>query len=388
MPDFRDSLVAEFEKIFRKRPDHVFFSPGRVNLIGEHIDYNGGKVMPCAISLGTYLAVSKNTEKMFRFHCLNFPETAGLHLQNSYSKSGKAWFNYPLGIINHFLKQGYPISGLDLLFYGDLPIGAGLSSSASIEVLTAFALSELFQLNVPRIEIAVLSKKVENEFIGVNCGIMDQFAVTFGQRDKAILLNCDSLQYELLPFATGDYVLAIINTNKARTLADSKYNERFAECGAALKALKKELAANNLCDIDLETFQSARHLIKDEVLEKRALHVISENSRVHEAAQALTQSQLTKFGQLMHDSHQSLKDLYEVSGIELDTIVEFCKDYEYCIGARMTGAGFGGCAIALIKNDKVDDFINQVTVYYGRKIGYAPSVFVSNIGDGVKEVQL
>ena len=386
MADFPDSLIDGFEKRFHKKPDHLFFSPGRVNLIGEHIDYNGGKVMPCAIDLGTYLAVSKNTEKMFRFDCLNFPETAELHLQHSYSKSGKAWFNYPLGVINHFLTQGHPISGLDMLFYGNLPIGAGLSSSASIEVLTAFALDELFQANIPKVEIAVLSKKVENEFIGVNCGIMDQFAVTFGQKDKAILLDCDSLKYELIPFAIGDYVLAIINTNKARTLADSKYNERFAQCGAALKALKKELLVNNLCDIDLETFQSARHLIEDEVLEKRALHVISENSRVHEATLALMQNQLNKFGQLLYASHQSLKDLYEVSGIELDTIVEFCKGYDYCIGARMTGAGFGGCAIALIKNDKVDDFIKNITRYYTRKIGYSPSVFVSNIGDGVKEV--
>jgi galactokinase len=388
MTDFQNSLIAGFEERFCKRPDHVFFSPGRVNLIGEHIDYNGGKVMPCAISLGTYLAISKNTEKIFRFHCLNFPETAELHLQQSYSKSGKAWFNYPLGVINSFLMQGHPISGLDMLFYGNLPIGAGLSSSASIEVLTGFALSELFQLKVPSIEIAVLSKKVENEFIGVNCGIMDQFAVTFGQRGKAILLDCDSLQYEMLPFATGDYVLAIINTNKPRSLADSKYNERFAECGAALKALKKQLAVNNLCEIKLETFQSARHLINDAVLEKRALHVISENCRVHEATQALTQNELRRFGQLMYASHESLKNLYEVSGIELDTIVEFCKNYEYCIGARMTGAGFGGCAIALIRNDKVNDFVSHVTNYYIQKIGYSPSVFVSNIGDGVKEVQL
>ena len=386
MVDFQNSLIAGFEERFCKEPDHLFFSPGRVNLIGEHIDYNGGKVMPCAITLGTYLAVSKNTDKKFRFHCLNFPETAELHLQRSYSKSGKTWFNYPLGIINNFLMQGDSISGLDMLFYGNLPIGAGLSSSASIEVLTAFALSELFQLKTSPIDIAVLSKKVENEFIGVNCGIMDQFAVTFGQREKAILLNCDNLQYEILPFATGDYVLAIINTNKARTLADSKYNERFAECGAALKMLKKELAVNNLCEIDLETFQSAKHLIKDAVLQKRALHVISENSRVNEATAAITKNDLTKFGQLMYASHESLKDLYEVSGTELDSIVEFCKDYKYCIGARMTGAGFGGCAIALIRKDKVDEFIRQVTNYYTGKIGYSPSVFISNIGDGVKEL--
>ena len=192
-------LKQEFQNRFKKYPDHIFFSPGRVNLIGEHIDYNGGNVMPCAINMGTYLAISKNTDKIFRFRCLNFPETADFHLQTSYSKTGKEWFNYPLGIIDCIIQKGASIAGLDMLFYGNLPIGAGLSSSASIEVLTAYALNELFELKLPRLDIALLSKKVENEFIGMNCGIMDQFAVTFGQRNRAILLNCDTLEYELLP---------------------------------------------------------------------------------------------------------------------------------------------------------------------------------------------
>jgi len=379
-------IKEEFLKRFQKKPGNVFFSPGRVNLIGEHIDYNGGNVMPCAISLGTYLAISKNTDKIFRFQCLNFPEVAELHLQNSYSRSGKEWFNYPLGIIDHFITQGHSISGLDMLFYGDLPIGAGLSSSASIEVLTAYALHQLFQLDIPRLEMASLSKKVENEFIGVNCGIMDQFAVTFGEKNKAILLNCDTLEYDLLPFDTGDHVLVIINTNKTRTLADSKYNERFAECGAALKALKKEIDVKNLCDVDIQSFQSHRQVIADPVLEKRALHVISENFRVGEAARALKDGKLKEFGQLMYGSHQSLKELYEVSGIELDTIVAFCQTYDECIGARMTGAGFGGCAIALLKKDKLDDFTKALMIYYKNKIGYEPTIFASAIGDGVREI--
>ena len=379
-------IKEEFQKRFQKKPEHIFFSPGRVNLIGEHIDYNGGKVMPCAISLGTYLAISKNTDKVLRFQCLNFPESVQLHLQNSYTKTGKEWFNYPLGVIDHLLNEGHSISGLDMLFYGNLPIAAGLSSSASIEVLTAYALNHLFQLNISRLEIALLSKKVENEFIGVNCGIMDQFAVTFGEKDKAILLNCDTLEYDLLPFETGDYILAIINTNKARSLADSKYNERFAQCGAALKALKKEIDVNNLCEIDMETFQSHKHLINDPVLEKRALHVISENFRVNEATRVLKENDLKKFGQLMYESHQSLKDLYEVSGIELDTIVDFCKSYDHCIGARMTGAGFGGCAIALVKKERLEDFSKKLSIYYKTKIGYEPTVFASEIGEGVREL--
>jgi len=382
-----NAMINEFSARFGKSPEHIFFCPGRVNLIGEHIDYNGGKVMPCAISLGTYLAISKNKDKLLRFHSLNFPETIELHLQENYSKTGKTWFNYPLGMINELIEDGHIISGLDMLFHGNLPIGAGLSSSASIEVLTGFALNQLFGMKISNKDIALMGKKVENDFIGVNSGIMDQFAVVMGKKDKAILLDCDSLDYEYLPFETGEYILAIINSNKQRTLADSKYNERFAECGKALKALKKELNVTHLCDIDLNTFEEHRHLIDDPVLQKRALHVISENFRVGEARDALKANDLLIFGRLMYASHQSLKDWYEVSGKELDTIVEFCKTYDDCIGARMTGAGFGGCAIALVKKNKFDDFSSKLSSYYQQKIGYKPEVFASEIGDGVRQLK-
>ena len=382
-----NAMINEFSSRFGKSPEHIFFCPGRVNLIGEHIDYNGGKVMPCAISLGTYLAISKNKDKLLRFHSLNFPETIELHLQENYSKTGKTWFNYPLGMINELIEDGNLISGLDMLFNGNLPIGAGLSSSASIEVLTGFALNQLFGMKISHKDIALMGKKVENEFIGVNSGIMDQFAVAMGKKDKAILLDCDSLDYEYLPFETGEYILAIINSNKQRTLADSKYNERFAECGKALKALKKELNVTHLCDIDLNTFEEHRHLIDDPVLQKRALHVISENFRVGEARDALKSNDHINFGKLMYASHRSLKDWYEVSGKELDTIVEFCKTYDDCIGARMTGAGFGGCAIALIKKNKFDDFSSKLSSYYQQKIGYKPEVFASEIGDGVRQLK-
>jgi galactokinase len=273
-----------------------------------------------------------------------------------------------------------------MLFYGDLPIGAGLSSSASIEVVTAYALSEMFGLKISNKDVAILGKKVENEFIGINCGIMDQFAVAMGKKDKAILLNCDTLEYEYLPFEAGDYILVIINSNKRRALADSKYNERFAECGKALKALKKELDVTHLCDVDFHSFESHRHLINDPVLEKRALHVISENFRVGEAKDALKAGDMASFGKLMYASHQSLREWYEVSGKELDTIIDFCKDYNECIGARMTGAGFGGCAIALIKKDSFTDFSNKLKTYYKKEIGYEPDIFASEIGDGAKEI--
>ena len=382
----KNAMLKEFSTRYGDEPEHIYFCPGRVNLIGEHIDYNGGSVLPCAISLGTWLAISKNRDKRIRLQCLNFPETAKLHLQESYSKAGNQWFNYPLGVIHELIQNNNPISGLDMLYYGNLPIGAGLSSSASIEVLTAFALNEMFLMKLSLKEITVLSKKVENEFIGVNCGIMDQFAVAFGKMNKAILLNCDTLDYKYIPFEPGNYSLVIINTNKGRKLIGSKYNERFAECGLALTALKKELPVNNLCEVTLHDFSAYRHLINDPVLEKRALHAISENFRVGEATDALNAGELFTFGKLMYASHQSLKEFYEVSCLELDTIVDFCKIYEGCIGARMTGAGFGGCAIALVNKAAVKDFIEKISSVYKKKIGYKPGVFISAVGEGVGKV--
>jgi galactokinase len=336
--------------------------------------------------MGTYLAVSKNTDKLLRFQSLNFPEAAILHLQESYFKSGREWFNYPLGVINEFIQLAHPVSGMDMLFSGDLPVGAGLSSSASIEVLMAFALNEMFGCKIQKTDLALLGKKAENEFIGVNCGIMDQFAVTMGKKDYAMQLNCDSLAFEYIPFVTGNYQLLIINTNKPRTLADSKYNERFAECGKALKALKKELTVQHLCDISMDDFNNHHHLLGNSVLEKRVLHVISENRRVMEAKEALTMGNLSYFGQLMYASHQSLKDNYEVTGAELDTIVEFCSSYEYCIGARMTGAGFGGCAIALVDKKYIVDFSEKISDYYFKKTGYHSAILSCNISDGVHKI--
>jgi galactokinase len=379
------ALQKEFEDRYGKKADHIFFCPGRVNLIGEHIDYNGGLVMPCAITRGTWLLVSSNTDKRLRFQCINFPELADLHLQSSYSRSGKEWFNYPLGVINALLEDQHLIGGMDMLFYGNLPIGAGLSSSASIEVVTGFAFSQLYHLNIDRAGLAVLAKRAENEFVGVNSGIMDQFAVALGREGKAILLNCDTLDYEYLPFETADYVLVIINSNKKRALADSKYNERFAECGAALKILKKEISVNHLCDITPTEFDQLRHLLEGSVLEKRALHVIGEQERVIKARECLLKGELKAFGQLMFESHDSLKRLYEVSGAELDAIVDFCLEYTGCIGARMTGAGFGGCAISLVQKDELRDFTEKLIASYTRTIGYEPEIVASGIGGGVTD---
>ena len=379
----KDNLYNEFEKIYAKTVEHAYFAPGRVNLIGEHIDYNGGLVMPCAITFGTYVLVSPNSDGVFRFHSLNFDDKAEIPLQVSYKKTGGNWYNYPLGVINYFLKDGHQLQGLDILFYGNIPIGSGLSSSASIEVATAYMLNDLFDAGYSKLDIVKLSKNVENHFIGLNSGIMDQFAVAFGEKDKALMLNCDTLDYKAVDSNLGDHVLAIINTNKPRKLAESKYNERVQECAEALKALQQELDIHNLCDINSDTLKKHQHLITDDVVLKRAKHVIEENDRVKLAADALESSNLVEFGKLMYASHDSLKNLYEVSGKELDAVVDYCLTNPNVAGARMTGAGFGGCAIALVKASAYDDFSKAVSEYYTDKIGYAPSAYSSLIGDGV-----
>lgn len=383
-----DQFIQEFQDRFHTVPERVFFCPGRVNLIGEHIDYNGGQVMPCAITKGTWLAVARNTRKELHFQAMDYPEKASLRLQTSFTRTGPEWFNYPLGIINHFLAEGRTLSGLDMLFHGNLPVGAGLSSSASIEVLTAFALNALYGYGLNPDELALLSKKVENEFIGVSCGIMDQFAVAMGKKDRAILLNCDTLAHEYLPFTTGAYDLVIINSKKHRSLAESKYNERFIECGMALKKLKQKLDAGHLCEISLAEFEMHRHLLADPVLEKRAFHVISEHARVSDAVVALQTGDLAVFGKLMYASHRSLRENYEVSGKELDAIVDFCKNYPGCIGARMTGAGFGGCVIALVQKGNFEDFSLQLAASYESLAGYPPESFISAAGDGAREIKL
>jgi galactokinase len=379
----KDHLQQHFTESYNKPATSAYFSPGRVNLIGEHIDYNGGLVMPCAITFGTYLLIAPNTDNVFRFKSLNFTETTEISIQTDYTKTGDEWYNYPLGVIAHFTRGNKSLQGLDMLFYGDIPIGSGLSSSASIEVVTAFALNELFNSGYSKLDLVKLSKSVENNFIGVNSGIMDQFAVAFGEKNKALMLNCDTLEYQAVDSNLGDHVLAIINTNKPRKLAESKYNERVQECAIALQALQQELDITHLCDIDTDTFNKHVHLITDAVVQNRARHVVEENDRVKLAAKALSNNNLAEFGRLMYASHDSLRDLYEVSGKELDTVVEYAKTDPSVAGARMTGAGFGGCAIALVKAGDFDNFNQQVTAFYTEQIGYAPSVYSSLIGNGV-----
>src|SRR3569833_3290648 len=276
----KNNLHAEYRRIFYKEAENAYFSPGRVNLIGEHIDYNGGLVMPCAITFGTYVQASVNIEGVFRFRSLNFDEQLDIPLQQGYSKTKEYWYNYPLGIIDYFLKQHNELKGLDMLYYGDIPISSGLSSSASIEVVTAFMLNDLFNSGYTKLQLVQLGKQVENVFIGVNCGIMDQFAVAFGEKDKALMLNCDTLEYQAVNTNLGDYVLAIINTNKPRKLAESKYNERVQECQTALKALQQELNIQHLNKKKKTTKKQQQHQKTNSIVLKRAKHVIEENDRV------------------------------------------------------------------------------------------------------------
>ena len=379
-----DQLADKFKEYFGKEHSEVFFAPGRVNLIGEHIDYNGGLVMPCAITFGTYLLITPNNANTFRFRSLNFEEILDTEVRESYIKKDSSWYYYPLGVVDRFLKSGKKVSGFDMLFFGNIPIGSGLSSSASIEIVTAYALNTLLNSGFSKLDLVKLSKDVENNFIGLNSGIMDQFAVAFGEENKALQLNCDTLDYIAVDFNLGNNVLAIINTNKPRKLAESKYNERVNECRAALEALNTVIELKYLCDIDSQLFSAHKHLIKNDIVRKRAEHVVEENQRVKQAAKELAAGNLFAFGKLMYASHNSLQQLYEVSGKELDTIIDYCLTNKNVAGARMTGAGFGGCAIALVQKDAYSNFKNELVKFYTGRIGYEPSVYQSLIGGGVK----
>jgi len=381
-------LKSDFEKLYGKPADALFFSPGRVNLIGEHTDYNGGYVFPCAVSYGTYLLVRKNNSRLLRFAYANLDERSDVSVDNiSQPLDGDVWINYPLGVMDQFKKKGINIEGLDLLYSGNIPNGAGLSSSASIELVTAVMINDLFGGNLPMMEMVKMSQGAENQFVGVNCGIMDQFAVGMGKKDHALALKCDTLEWRAIPLNLDGYKIIISNTNKRRGLADSKYNERRSECEQALKELNEEGRFQTLSDIDLDTFNQISDRLSSDVLFRRARHVITENQRVLDAMKALENDDIQKFGQLMNASHVSLRDDYEVTGPELDTLVEEAWKTEGVIGSRMTGAGFGGCTVSLVKQDKVDNFINQVGPAYEKRTGLKPLFYIADVGDGARRLE-
>jgi len=370
-----------------EEPISVYFSPGRVNLIGEHTDYNGGYVLPCALSFGTYLLIRKNRSRVVHFATTNFDHRGEVNLDEPFENEGKSWINYPVGVLNEFRKIALEIEGVDLLYSGDIPNGAGLSSSASIEMVTAFSMNDLFQFGLDRMTLATLSQKAENLFVGVNCGIMDQFASGMGLKDHALFLNCDTLEHEMVPLRLEGMKIVIANTNKRRGLADSKYNERRAQCETAVETLRRGKTIRNLSDLTMEEFEKHAHLITDDVVLKRARHVISENSRTLSAVDALNNGDLQTFGRLMYQSHESLRDDYEVTGPELDALVEEARVIDGTLGSRMTGAGFGGCTVSIVREDAVETFIRDVGAGYTEKTGLKADFYVAEISDGSKRLE-
>ena len=364
----------------------LFFSPGRVNLIGEHTDYNGGFVLPCALIYGTYLLIRKIKSNTLKFSTINFNEDYQTELKGLFLNTGKKWINYPLGVINEFIKKEIKLCGLEFLYFGDVPNGAGLSSSASIEMVTAVALNEFLSASLDMLDVVKMSQKAENEFVGMNCGIMDQFAVAFGKKDHAIFLNCDSLLYENIPLILTDCSLIITNTNKRRRLTDSIYSERRSECNKAVELLQAYKPIRNLSELKTEDINILEKYIKDPVIRKRAKHVISENGRVIEAAGVLKNNDLIRFGQLMNQSHDSLKDDYEVTGTELDTLVYEGRKLPGVIGTRMTGFGFGGCTISIVRKADSAKFMTSLSAVYQKKTGLVPDFFQPEIGDGARRI--
>ena len=380
-------LKDKFYEIYGEGSEpQLYFAPGRVNLIGEHTDYNGGHVFPCALTIGTYAIVRKREDRKMRFYSSNFKKLGiveGSLDELKYKKEAN-WTNYPVGVVWAFLEKGYQVDkGFDMLLFGNIPNGSGLSSSASVEVVTGVALRDLFGFDdVSMIDIALYGQYSENNFNGVNCGIMDQFSIAMGKKDHAIFLDTSDLSYTYAPIQLKDEKIVIACSNKKRGLGDSKYNERRAECEEALAELQTKLSISSLGELTEKEFEANRDLIKSEVRQRRAKHAVYENRRTLKAVEALQAGNLEEFGKLMNASHVSLRDDYEVTGIELDTLVENAWEQEGVIGSRMTGAGFGGCTVSIVKTDCVDAFIENVGKAYLDKIGYAADFYVVEIGDG------
>lgn len=382
----KEKVKTKFEELFGNEGEiKEYFAPGRVNLIGEHTDYNGGHVFPCALTMGTYAVVRKRNDNKLRLYSMNFEKLGVLEstIDDLKYNPKEDWINYPKSMIWAMKEEGFNINnGFDIVYYGTIPNSSGLSSSASIEVLTGFVLKDMFNLEVDMTKIALLGQKAENKYIGVNCGIMDQFIIANGKKDCAIFLDTANLEYEYAPVKLENAKIVIMNTNKKRGLGDSKYNERRAECEEALKELQQKLNIKSLGELTEEEFEANKDLIKSGIRQKRAKHAVYENQRTIKAVEALKENKIDLFGKLMIASHNSLRDDYEVTGKELDTLVEESLNQEGVIGARMTGAGFGGCAVSIVKSDKVDDFIKNVGKEYKEKIGYEADFYAVEIGNG------
>ncbi|MCM3785625.1 galactokinase [Neobacillus mesonae] len=367
----------------------VFNAPGRVNLIGEHIDYNGGYVLPAALEFGTTLLIRERQDDEIHFYSTNLSYESVVKVQDIGKEKSGEWIDYPVGVMVEIIKAGTNITkGYDLMFHGEIPNGAGLSSSASIEVVTAYALLTIEGGKVDTVEISLLSQRAENGYVGVNSGIMDQFAVANGAEDHAILLMCDTLEYKHVPFRTGAYKLIISNTNKRRGLVDSAYNERRQQCDQSLAILKEQVPSlKYLAELTPAQYNELESYLSDDILKKRTKHVVEENARVLASVDALSSGDLEAFGKLMNESHDSLRDLYEVSCEELDVMVEEARKIPGTLGSRMTGAGFGGCTVSLVHENDVDQFVKEVGEAYKARTGLTGDFYVCGVGDGVKEIK-
>ena len=381
-----NDVLAKFKELFGDEGEiGVYFAPGRVNMIGEHTDYNGGHVFPCALTIGTYGVARKRNDKKLRFYSMNFEQLGVLEssVENLKPEKEADWTNYPKGVMWAFGEKGMKVEqGMDLVLFGNIPNGSGLSSSASVEVLTGFILRDMFGFDVTNQDLALIGQYSENKFNGVNCGIMDQFAIAMGKEGHAIFLDTATLKYEYAPIKLENAKIVISCSNKKRGLGDSKYNERRSECEKALAELQKVVSIDALGDLTEAQFEEHKDAIKEEVCVRRAKHAVYENQRTIKAVEALKNNDVALFGKLMNESHVSLRDDYEVTGIELDTLVEEAWKIDGVIGSRMTGAGFGGCTVSIVKDEAVDTFIKEVGAAYEKKIGYAADFYVVEIGDG------
>ena len=383
-----DQLKSAYEAAYQKSATDIFFSPGRVNLIGEHTDYNGGFVFPCALSFGTYLLISPNSEQKINFRSLNIDAVYSLELtQLTTPLPNKAWANYPMGVIAQFIKRGVSITqGYDILFWGNVPAGAGLSSSAAMEVVTAFAFNELLGTGYDRTELAKIGQAAEHEFAGVMCGIMDQFASAQGQKDHAIYLNCDTLEFDLVPVKLEGIKVVVSNTHSPHHLDSGAYNDRVRQCQLAVAQLNSVRPTQYLAELSQAEFEQVKYAITDETAYRRARHVVGEVQRTKDAVEALRQGDIAKFGVLMNQSHVSLRDDYEVTGLQLDSLAEAAWKVDGVLGSRMTGGGFGGCTVSLVRDEAIPTFIEQVGAEYTKKTGLKADFYIAEIGDGAHRI--
>lgn len=383
-----DQLKSAYEAAYQKSATDIFFSPGRVNLIGEHTDYNGGFVFPCALSFGTYILLSKNDEQKINFRSLNMEAIYSLGLtQLTEPLPNKAWANYPLGVFAQFIKRGMSITqGYDILFWGNVPAGAGLSSSAAMEVVTAYALNELLGTGYELTELAKIGRAAEHEFAGVMCGIMDQFASAHGKKDHAIYLNCDTLEYDLVPVKLDGIKVVVTNTHSPHKLDSGSFNDRVRQCQLAVEQLNSVRPTQYLAELSQAEFDQVKHAITDETAYRRARHVVGEVQRTKDAVAALQQGDIVLFGKLMNQSHISLRDDYEVTGLHLDALAEAAWKVDGVLGSRMTGGGFGGCTVSLVREESINTFIEQVGKEYTAKTGLKADFYIAEIGDGAHRV--